>query len=237
MKVDIEKMPKFLEHDGLKDAVVGVAYKSDYNVRYICTRVLDRVNQRNNDNYIEIPTKDTSVMCESLSYKDLDNKILLANSKFRILISDKYLTFNFIQCYPGWKEYSNLIKEVLNSIDHIVLQGFYLQYMSCFEELDIFANLDGNIKFNQLPVFNGSEFNFSCVCNKDNAEAEATVKLTNNKPIKNTKFSIVQITITGKPGEYTIGEGLLQLSICHQFEKHLFFLLLTEEFIESFVHT
>lgn len=231
MKVDIKHMPKSLEHDGLKDAVVGIAYKSDYNIRYISNKILDRVNKEYADHFIEIPTKDKDVANESLSYKETDSKIMLANSTYRILIADKYITFNFTQNYPGWSKYSKLIEDTLKSIDHIICQGIYLQYMSCFENQDIFTNLDGTIKLNQLPVFNGSEFSFSCACNKD--EAKATVKLTNNKPIKNSKYSIVQITIVGKSGEYTVKDGMQELSICHKFEKHLFFLLLSDDFINS----
>lgn len=234
MEVNIEHMPVSLEHDGLKDAVVSVNYVSDYNVRYISQNILAAINSNNDNQFVEIPTKDKSVANESLSYKDSNDKILMANSIYRILVSEDRVTFNFTKKYPGWNSYSNLINIVLNSIGQVNLQGVYLQYMSCFENTDIFKALDGTIKLNQLPNFNGSVFNFSCNCNKkDEPIAEATIKLTNNKQIQNSSVSIIEVAIAGKIGDYHLEECLQLLSECHKFEKHLFFLLLSEEFINT----
>ena len=227
-------MPVSLEHDGLKDAVVCVNYVSDYNVRYISQNILAAINSNNDNPFVEIPTKDKSVANESLSYKDSNDKILMANPIYRILVSEDCVTFNFTKKYPGWNSYSNLINIVLNSIGQVKLQGVYLQYMSCFENTDIFKALDGTIKLNQLPNFNGSVFNFSCNCNKkDEPIAEATIKLTNNKQIQNSSVSIIEVAIAGKIGDYHLEECLQLLSECHKFEKHLFFLLLSEEFINT----
>lgn len=234
MEVNIEHMPVSLEHDGLKDAVVSVNYVSDYNVRYISQNILAAINSNNDNPFEEIPTKDKSVANESLSYKDSNDKILLANPIYRILVSEDRVTFNFTKKYPGWNSYSNLINIVLNSIGQVKLRGVYLQYMSCFENTDIFKELDGTIKLNQLPNFNGSVFNFSCNCNKeDEPIAEATIKLTNNKQIQNSSVSIIEVAIAGKIGDYHLEECLQLLSECHKFEKHLFFLLLSEKFINT----
>ena len=234
MEVNIEHMPVSLEHDGLKDAVVSVNYVSDYNVRYISQNILAAINSNNDNPFEEIPTKDKSVANESLSYKDSNDKILLANPIYRILVSEDRVTFNFTKKYPGWNSYSNLINIVLNSIGQVKLRGVYLQYMSCFENTDIFKELDGTIKLNQLPNFNGSVFNFSCNYNKeDEPIAEATIKLTNNKQIQNSSVSIIEVAIAGKIGDYHLEECLQLLSECHKFEKHLFFLLLSEKFINT----
>ena len=234
MEVNIEHMPVSLEHDGLKDAVVSVNYVSDYNVRYISQNILAAINSNNDNPFEEIPTKDKSVANESLSYKDSNDKILIANPIYRILVSEDRVTFNFTKKYPGWNSYSNLINIVLNSIGQVNLQGVYLQYMSCFENTDIFKALDGTIKLNQLPNFNGSVFNFSCKCNKeDEPIAEATIKLTNNKQIQNSSVSIIEVAIAGKIGDYHLEECLQLLSECHKIEKHLFFLLLSEKFINT----
>lgn len=234
MKMDIEHMPVSLEYDGLKDAVVSISYVSDYNMRYISQNILAAINSNNDNLFVEIPTKDKSVANESLSYKDSNDKILLVNSIYRILVSENSVTFNFTQKYPGWTDYSGLINKVLNSVSQVKLQGVYLQYMSCFEHTDIFKSLDGTIKLNQLPNFNGSVFNFSCNCNREREPiAEATIKLTNNKQIKDSTVSIVEVAIAGKTGDYQLEECLQLLSECHKFEKHLFFLLLSEEFINT----
>lgn len=234
MEVNIEHMPVSLEHDGLKDAVVSVYYVSDYNVRYISQNILAAINSNNDNPFVEIPTKDKSVANESLSYKDSNDKILMASPIYRILVSEDRVTFNFTKKYPGWNSYSNLINIVLNSIGQVNLRGVYLQYMSCFENTDIFKELDGTIKLNQLPNFNGSVFNFSCNCNKqDEPIAEATIKLTNNKQIQNSSVSIIEVAIAGKKGDYHLEECLQLLSECHKFEKHLFFLLLSEKFINT----
>lgn len=234
MKVNIEHMPVSLEHDGLKDAVVCISYVSDYNVRYISNKILAAINNNNDNIFVEIPTKDKSVVNESLAYKDSNDKVLLANSIYRIMVSENSVTLNFTKKYPGWTDYSGLINKVLNSVGQVKLKGVYLQYMSCFENTDIFNALDGTINFNQLPNFNGSVFNFSCNCSKkDETIAEATIKLTNNKQIQNSTVSIIEVAIAGKIGDYHLEECLQLLSECHKFEKHLFFLLLSEEFINT----
>ena len=50
---------------------------------------------------------------------------------------------------------------------------------------------------------------------------------------KNCSVSIVEVAIAGKTGDYQLEECLQLLSECHKFEKHLFFLLLSEEFINT----
>lgn len=233
MKVDMLHMPKSLEYDGLKDAVVCVSYTSDYNIRYISNLILAAVNEVSENKYVEIPTKNNRAMNSSMSYMASDDKVLLANSNYKILISDQKIMFNFLKRYLGWDNYITLIECALNSVNQIVLKGMFLQYMSSFENRDIFTSLDGVITMNQLPSFNGSEFNFSCACHMDAGEAEATVSLINNKQVKETKFSIIKITIASKNQEYNVTQCLHQLAICHQFEKHLFFSLLSEDFINS----
>ena len=231
MKVDIEHMPISLDHDGLKDAVVCIRYISDYNVRFVSKTILSAINSDNN-NFEEIPTKDTSVVNDSMSYKDSNDKILLANPIYRIQISERDIALNFTNNYPGWNDYSKLIETVLTAINQVELQGVSLHYLSGFENTDIFRALDGTIKLNQLPIFQGSVFNFSCSCNDgDESIAEAKIKLTNNIQIQNSKISIVEITIAGKAGHYSQKECMSLLTKCHNFEKHLFFLLLSEEFI------
>lgn len=236
MEVNIEHMPVSLEHDGLKDAVVSIRYVSDYNVRYISNKILTAINDNNDNLFVEIPTKDKRVANESLSYKDSNDKVLLVNSIYRILISENSITFNFTQKYPGWTDYSGLIYKVLNSVSKVKLQDVYLQYMSCFENTDIFKALDGTIKLNQLPNFNGSVFNFSCNCNKeDEIIAEATIKLTNKKQMQNGTVSVIEVAIAGKARDYQLEECLQLLFECHNFEKYLFFLLLSEEFINKLI--
>ena len=129
MEVNIQHMPVSLEHDGLKDAVVSISYVSDYNVRYISNKILAAINNNNDNIFVEIPTKDKSVVNESLAYKDSNDKVLLANSIYRILVSEKSVTLNFTKKYPGWTDYFGLINKVLNSVSQVKLQGVYLQYM------------------------------------------------------------------------------------------------------------
>ena len=119
MEVNIDHMPVSLEHDGLNDAVVSVNYVSDYNVRYISQNILAAINSNNENPFVEIPTKDKSVANESLSYKDSNDKILMANSIYRILVSEDSVTFNFTKKYPGWNNYSNLINIVLNILIYL----------------------------------------------------------------------------------------------------------------------
>lgn len=227
-------MPVSLEHDCLKNAVVKIAYTSEYNVRYISHLVQKAINESTSHKFEEIPTKDSRVSNESLSYRITDDQIMLANTFYRILISAKSITFNFTKTYRGWAEYSKLIRCVLSSLQSIKLQDVNLQYISSFETVDIFDALDGTIQLTRLPHFNGSVFSFSCNCNsKNRAIAEATIKLTNNKEFLNTRFSIVEISITGKAKDYKSDECLQLLADCHDYEKHLFFLLLSEDFINK----
>lgn len=95
MKVDMLHMPKSLEYDGLKDAVVCVSYTSDYNIRYISNLILAAVNEVSENKYVEIPTKNNRAMNSSMSYMTSDDKVLLANSNYKILIPIRKLCLIF----------------------------------------------------------------------------------------------------------------------------------------------
>lgn len=228
--MDVRKQPAYLERDGLSNALVNFKIETQFNQSYLISRILE------NGDKIETaePLQRLVRKQKNLTTNEDKDLYFLANSDFRVLIADDGISFNFVRKYPLWKNYLPFISSCLASLkDDIQIRGISLRYISEFNSISIFQQLDGIIKLNYLPLFAGSEFAFSCEAkeriNGEEIKGVAKIKLTDNMIVPQGTASIADISIEGHPGD----DVEMYLNFLHKHERNLFFMLFKKEFFDS----
>lgn len=217
-------VPKSLKNDHLKDTIILVVFKTNYNLEYISGIIVNSLKKFGRD--ILIPQNDDFNNATPLIY-GLDN--------FRVRLDPNQIQFNCIQNYPGWEKYSPMVFSVLETMSKdSVFSRVGIRYISMFEGISIFQNIKGTIHLKSFPPLMGEEYMFRANVTENNQpepNAQATVKLTNNRPISPKEVaSFVDITLEANASNENYYE---MLEYVHKHEKLLFFNLITEEFKNS----
>ena len=229
MKTDINSLPIHIDKDGLYNAIVVLHIESVYNIKYLLNVVMEKLNEKGNPYY-----GFTIVANPDVSNKDSDRQYI-ANNDYRIMFADDMISFNIVSGYKGWNNYKGFLMTVIHDLFKIIkIKKIRFRYISVMEDESVFKNLDGTIKLNNLPNFNGTEFKFTCNVNDDYlCNAIANVQLVDKNQIGQRVFSIVDIEIKSDVSDSSL-QGLdNNLECIHFHEKNLFFLLMSDEFVES----
>ena len=216
-------IPKSLKDDHLKDTIISVIFRTDYNREFIHGRIMKLLSESDG---VIAPSADSLSKPEALLY-GLDN--------FRIRLDRSQIQFNCITNYPGWELYGAQVQHVLQSLaDVLVLQNVQIRYISVFEGIRIFEHVNGTIHINAFPPILGEEYAFHVNVvdtGKPEMTAFATIRLTNSKAIApQVKASFVDISLESKANNNNF-QAVLEF--IHVYEKLLFFSIITEEFKNS----
>lgn len=227
--MDPKRLPTRLDHDGLNNAIVIVNFSTNYNEPFLVKALIDHNSSiMVDEDLVQIPDPKG----------DKNNpQYLLANSVYRLQITSASILFNFTRQYTLWVNYLPFIKSCLDILsNYIVCHSAQINYISGFENVSIFDNIDGSISLNYLPRFAGSEFKFSCQVNEKRdhrkLESMASIRITDNimtGPESTT--SIVDISLSGgvKPDSNIIE----YIDFLHHHQKNLFFLIVKSQFVDS----
>lgn len=217
-------VPKSLKDDHLKDTIIQVVFKTNYNLEYIHGVVTDTLKQLDGNSIVP---------------QDVDSNnptpLIYGSDNFRIRLDPNQIQFNCIQSYPGWVAFSPIVYSFLEALSKIAeFTKVGIKYISVFEGVSIFQNINGTIHIKSFPPLKGEEYMFRAMVSENDQpvpNAQATVKLINNRPVgPQTVASFVDITLeTNASNENYIA----YLEFIHKHEKLLFFNLITEEFKNS----
>lgn len=220
-------IPTRLENDGLTNAIIEVLYRTDYNASYIIKTIRDRSDALQLEEpltIIPLPTKQNE-----------ESNLFLGNSQYRIQVTDKLISFNFVRQYTLWPSYFEFVIGVLQLIEEKVqFLGASVRYISQFNRISIFDQLDGSFRFNNLPPFAGSKFNFKCRINDGAYAGDAIIAITDTIIVdRENSFSVVDVLVSGDLKEKTLDYLKRYLNFLHKHEKNLFFLMIKEDFIKT----
>lgn len=165
-----------------------------------------------------------------------ENLNFLSNQVFKILVEENCLSFNIVDKYPGWAELEGFIVRVINCLPELRFSKNSIQYVSVFDDVLIFKQLEGNVSLPHFDQFIGTELNFHYARQKDIDVALVDVRLTNNmfNPKLDKHASMTDIKVwCGNNNEWTKDEMLNRLRFVHDVQHRCFFELLTKEFIDS----
>lgn len=168
-----------------------------------------------------------------------DNNLhFFSNQLYKLLVEETCISFNIVDKYPGWKDMKAFIESVIASLPELHYSMVSIQYVSVFEEVLIFNQLEGRVSLPHFNQFIGSELIFHYAHEqKDVDVALVDVRLTNNmlNPQYNKHASMTDIKVRcgNKNNEWTKNEMLVRLELVHEVQHRCFFELLTKEFIDS----
>lgn len=228
--MDPKQQPLYLDRDGLSNALVNLKIKTQYNQTHLINKILEHADKVKTSEPLQRLVR-TQKHPET---KELKEIYFLANSVYRVLINDDDISFNFVRGYPLWKNYMPFILSCLSILDgDIQISEISMRYISGFDNTSIFNQLDGEIKLNYLPIFDGSEFTFRYAVNDiiDGIRFQgfAIIKLTDSFVSPKGTTSIVDITVVGQNQNNV--EALL--SFLHKHERELFFRIFKKNFIDT----
>ena len=115
-----------------------------------------------------------------------------------------------------------------------------IKYVSKLPNISIFEVWDGDpIKLNQIPPFLGREFSFkfSILSREKQLLAEADVKLNDQLPLVDGKgvYSRIYVALQAVKGDGNWSIVYEQLQMLHEYEKEVFFRLLSKEFVGKLI--
>ena len=227
--MDPRRLPIYLERDGLSNAMVNLSIETPFNQAHLINKILE------NNDHVATSEPLQKVIRTQKHPITKENKELyfLANSDYKMLITDDAISFNFVRQYPLWSNYLPFIMSCLEILDgDIRVMDITLRYVSEFEDISIFKQLDGSIKLQYLPLFDGSEFTFRYgvkeIIDGTEFQGGAIVKLTDKMLTPKGNISVADITVMGKVQE-NVGS---YLNFLHNHERDLFFRIFKKEFFE-----
>lgn len=225
-----KEMPLRIENDGLANALVILTYSSNYNREYIEARIQATLNDIFKTNFQKV------MMPQPVTIEGEQIDHFIANRDFRIQVTKSMININIVKNYIGWQNYSSLIRAILDSLnDDVIYHVAQIRYMSLFDDMSIFKELDGEFKFEHIPVFYGTQLNFRCNANNEQngMHCVLTVRITDKAQIGERLHSIIEICAETKLENANKQKTFENLNYLHYNEKRMFFTLLKESFINQ----
>lgn len=225
-----KKMPIRIDNDGLANAIVILTYSSNYNREYIESRIQTSLNAVFKTNFQKV------MMPRPITVEGEVIDHFIANRDFRIQVTKSMININIVKNYIGWSNYSSLILALLDSLEEAVIYHVaQVRYMSLFDEISIFEELDGKFKFEYIPVFFGTQLNFRCNAHDENKDMHCviSVKVTDKAQVDDRLLSIVEICAETNMGDADRKTAYSYLDFLHYNEKQMFFTLLKDSFINQ----
>lgn len=232
MDLTRNRIPRKITPDRLTNAVVTVRLQDKFSSSYLEGKLVDAYNKRHPDLVLD--------KLKANSKKDNPTVYFFANKLFRVIFRGNVVAFNFVDKYRGWDTYASWIRDVLND-DDVVIKGVGLHYVSEYRNVEIFSQevIDGNISFNHIQNFAGTELQYKCyVHDFDDHQiiiGDATVKLTNAALIQGMDgtLSRIDINIDSTPYNGTKEQFYVLMEKLHRHELTLFYSMLSENFVQS----
>lgn len=237
----MEKQPLYLENDGLKDCIVSFSYRARYDANYMLDYLFDELKQRAEKEMTRVPHRTKTRTAKGMY--SLTESYFLTDGTYRVMVTEEMMSLNIVADYQGWSHYIGFINVCLDIMEELIkdITGIEIRYISAFERVSIFDNLQGLIKLAKFPRFKGSEFNFRFMIDgypsKKIAVSKATVRLKNlvNRTKDDIPASIVDIQLISDVTAVNQSICTLRdnLEHIHRQEKNIFYSLLSQEFIKT----
>lgn len=234
------RIPRKID-DRLKDAVINVQFLSNHPEAAIWGIFYAKFKEH----LRQIPSIDpfkswNQILGNEVFSNDNTTHFVTKDEAFRIDLIGNEIAFNLIKGYPGWTVYQNILETFLypliddGTIKHVKRLG--IRYISHFKNVKIFESIVGVVDL-KMPYENPRGHVRLEYINED---FTGVVSLVNNLPIQNSDeetFSLVDIDVikmytneSGNTNSQTIKDDI---ELGHNWEKVLFFTVLSEEFIST----
>lgn len=218
-----------LKKDNLKDCNIALYYESDYTESFLYGLIVGKfpnfhkIFQATEENGITVLTK-----------------YFLSDGTYKMALSESKLLFNIVSNYPGWNEYSHLIFSIIELLsDFLKFSGCSLEYASFHENMNIFSNIDGVVKFDMVDqLFDGTTLTFPCATKEKaagNLDVNANVLLRQGIYLNDKKCSLTAIKVeTQKTGQlFDASFAMEWVKYLHYVELALYLNIMKESYIRE----
>lgn len=229
------KLPKKISPCPIEEAIIEVRFEpsspEDAVFGIIYSYLKEKYSRVESLSILDLPEK-IRKGDQNLRYKPYHR---LAYQNYILQIGPRVLSVAVKKEYPGWENFYNHIKWVLQQVKKAEIissiERNSLRYINLFD-IDIFENIDLNVTLNNKR-FNTSKTYFQTQISKH--ESRIVLQISNNILSENEKNkSIIDVdVIADNPKQDFISNNKVILDKLHTQEKEIFFPLLTKEFLEN----
>lgn len=155
-------LPLKIDNDGIIDSIVMLQFETDYNLKKLDSILVDYLNNILTNNDFEA----TSLRAKEIkdSKEESHTGYFYSNGQLKVFIDGDKFVINCIGEYPEWNDILghfswSIIK---NFWDYVKFSVVGVRYISMLINDSLIDNLDGSIRFENLDIFNGANFHFTC---------------------------------------------------------------------------
>ena len=238
MNIQINPIPCKIKDDGLTETIVLVKYNSEYTIQKLQTVIFTYLTRTTHGAFQKVYTrkKDRLVTGDNSRRNDF----FYTDGKYKVVVRQTDISFNCVEVYPGWATYFSFIRNCLNNLQTLI-NGVQIsiRYISSYPELPLSAFLEGHIVYTNLShsiLQQQHTIHCKLATGSHIGSAIGIIRLYDSIKVHHQIMSIVDIEIQSREvieGEENYASILQKIELCHNFEKQLFFSLLTKEFIDS----
>ncbi|MCF0071810.1 TIGR04255 family protein [Dyadobacter sp. CY261] len=228
------KIPRKID-DRLKDAIIQLRFEKVGEVEQVSATFAEQMGT----DFQEIEVPEAAEI--SAGNKEFIKVYIHKEGKYRLVLTDKAISFNIVNGYVGWYQYSAFIKKTIRCLldegHYSELSTLGVRYISIFDETPIFNNITPVISFSPLSQ---EAKNAQFTIELDRSPHKVVVTLLNSitrqiDGSNNVMFSVVDIDTSSpfRSSLFSVDAVMLKLNECHNEQKEVFFSLLKEDFIKS----
>ncbi len=229
------QLPKRISPCPIIDAIVELRFESKISASVIFSRIYNEIDS-------EFPKVDTLPVMnipENIRKSDPNLRYQphykLIGEKYIVQIGPEMISFSCSPEYAGWENFSKTIYNLIKSlhkekiVDNVTRFGF--RYVNFFPMLDVFENIEFNMKLNQ------KDFTPKNSLIRAEIESEnyiSTLQISNSAVKNNVKGSIIDIDVIPIFDlKNFFNDSISIVEGAHNTEKELFFKLLKPEFLRT----
>lgn len=231
-------LPLKIDNDGIIDSIVMLQFETDYNLKKLEAILVDYLNNKLTNNGFEATPLRINDIKDSNEANRTD--CFYSDGQLKVFIDGDRFVINCIGEYPGWSDILGRFSwEIIKTFwEYVKFSVVGVRYISMLINDSLIENLDGSIIFNNLDIFNGANYHFTCgACTDDGKhKSNISVHLTEKGVVNNTLSSIVDIEATTLLKDFnpmSFKDVYNHLNYCHYIEKDIYYRLLSDKYVDS----
>jgi len=231
-------VPLKIDNDGIVDSIVILRFETEFNHKKLEHELVSFLNEElTNKQFFSTPRR---IKDAKNLHAYVEEGFFYSNGILKVLIDDDKFVINCLDTYPGWKNVLGKFVYGVIKIFHSRLVNFTyvgVRYINMFKNESLIENLDGEIRFNNFNIFNGSTYNFTCdAFDGTTHHAKVAVHLTEKAKYEEGFASIVDIEVNSNLGKFEINNAddvYSHVAYCHNVMKDIFYRLLSDKYVDS----
>ena len=240
------QLPKKINPDRVKDAIVEVKYYSEIPFEVLVGFIFKSLDDESFTYLNRPPALNIPQVSGKLATLSLGNQYIFTTEKIKLQLQPNSLIFNILgsSSYIGWQDYFPEIEKVLSQIAGNGIVKYYnrvgVRFISEYPDIDLKDCIKFNFTFG-LPKVDSKTYSFKSEFELN--QKRVILNLNNRLPILRNKeepdsnfISRIDIDIVKTEIEVAddkFSELLEVIDSAHEDEKYIFFNILKSEFLKT----